>query len=133
MQATQSDMWFEGIAFSRSYIGWAEGASVDDWSSTRATVRHDLATLESLRHAFASRFIQATADIPALQAILGHRSIQMTMRHARMVTQSSPPGDGRFLHQDRHKNRHSRNGIARHSRRQLTCNCLKDRLSSEPK
>jgi integrase/recombinase XerD len=39
-----------------------------------------------LRHAFASRFIQATGDIPALQAILGHRSIQMTMRYAHMVT-----------------------------------------------
>ena len=39
-----------------------------------------------LRHAFASRFLQATGDIPALQAILGHRSIQMTMRYAHMVT-----------------------------------------------
>ena len=39
-----------------------------------------------LRHAFASRFLQATGDIPALQAILGHRSIQMTMRYAHMIT-----------------------------------------------
>lgn len=39
-----------------------------------------------LRHAFASRFLQATGNIPALQAILGHRSIQMTMRYAHMVT-----------------------------------------------
>jgi integrase/recombinase XerD len=39
-----------------------------------------------LRHAFASRFLQATGDIPALQAILGHRSIQMTMCYAHMVT-----------------------------------------------
>jgi integrase/recombinase XerD len=39
-----------------------------------------------LRHAFASSFLQATGDIPALQAILGHRSIQMTMRYAHMVT-----------------------------------------------
>jgi len=38
-----------------------------------------------LRHAFASRFLQATGNIPALQAILGHRSIQMTMRYAYMV------------------------------------------------
>ena len=34
----------------------------------------------------ASRFLQATGDIPALQAILGHRTIQMTMRYAHMVT-----------------------------------------------
>jgi integrase/recombinase XerD len=39
-----------------------------------------------LRHAFANRFLQATGDIPALQAILGHRSIQMTMRYAHTVT-----------------------------------------------
>ncbi len=39
-----------------------------------------------LRHAFASRFLQATGNIPALQAILGHRSIHMTMRYAHMVT-----------------------------------------------
>ena len=39
-----------------------------------------------LQHAFASRFLQATGNIPALLAILGHRSIQMTMRYAHMVT-----------------------------------------------
>ena len=39
-----------------------------------------------LRHHFASRFLQATGNIPAAQAILGHRSIQMTMRYAHMVT-----------------------------------------------
>ena len=42
--------------------------------------RHDL------RHTFASNFLQATVDIPALQVILGHRSIQMTMRYAHLVT-----------------------------------------------
>lgn len=39
-----------------------------------------------LRHAFASRFLQATGNIPALQAILGHKTIAMTMRYAHMVT-----------------------------------------------
>jgi hypothetical protein len=39
-----------------------------------------------LRHAVASRFLQATGNILALQAILGHRSVQMTMRYAHMVT-----------------------------------------------
>jgi integrase len=39
-----------------------------------------------LRHAFASRFLQATGDIAALQAILGHKTITMTMRYAHMVT-----------------------------------------------
>ncbi len=39
-----------------------------------------------LRHRFASTFIQSTGDIPALQAILGHKTISMTMRYAHMVT-----------------------------------------------
>ncbi len=39
-----------------------------------------------LRHAFASRFLQATGDIAALQAILGHKTIAMTMRYAHMIT-----------------------------------------------
>ena len=39
-----------------------------------------------LRHAFASSFLQATGNIPALQAILGHKTIAMTMRYAHMVT-----------------------------------------------
>ena len=39
-----------------------------------------------LRHAFASRFLQATGNIPALQAILDHKSFQMTTRYAHMVT-----------------------------------------------
>ncbi len=39
-----------------------------------------------LRHRFASVFVQATGDIPALQAILGHRSVTMTMKYAHMVT-----------------------------------------------
>ena len=39
-----------------------------------------------LRHRFASVFLQRTGDLAALQAILGHRSITMTMRYAHMIT-----------------------------------------------
>jgi site-specific recombinase XerD len=39
-----------------------------------------------LRHHFASTFLQATGDIAALQAILGHKAISMTMRYAHMIT-----------------------------------------------
>ena len=35
---------------------------------------------------FASTFLQATGDIAALQAILGHKTISMTMRYAHMIT-----------------------------------------------
>jgi hypothetical protein len=43
-----------------------------------------------LRHGFASRLLQATGDISALQAILGHKAIAMTMRYAHMVTSHLP-------------------------------------------
>ncbi|WP_084327482.1 site-specific integrase [Salinarimonas rosea] len=39
-----------------------------------------------LRHRFASVFLQETGDLPALQAILGHRSIEMTMRYSHLLT-----------------------------------------------
>ncbi|PZU90247.1 MAG: hypothetical protein DI527_14710 [Chelatococcus sp.] len=39
-----------------------------------------------LRHRFASVFLQATGDIPALQAVLGHKSIEMTMRYSHIAT-----------------------------------------------
>ena len=39
-----------------------------------------------LRHRFASVFLQATGDLPALQAVLGHKSIDMTMRYSHLVT-----------------------------------------------
>ena len=39
-----------------------------------------------LRHGFASRFLQATGDIPALQAILGHKAIAVPMRYAHTAT-----------------------------------------------
>jgi integrase len=40
-----------------------------------------------LRHRFASVFLQATGDIAALQAVLGHRSIEMTMRYSHLLTE----------------------------------------------
>ncbi len=39
-----------------------------------------------LRHRFASVFLQATQDLAALQAVLGHKSIDMTMRYSHLVT-----------------------------------------------
>ncbi|HOW89608.1 MAG TPA: site-specific integrase, partial [Elusimicrobiales bacterium] len=37
-----------------------------------------------LRHTFASHFAMKTGDLPALQQILGHASIQMTLRYAHL-------------------------------------------------
>jgi integrase len=40
-----------------------------------------------LRHHFASEFAQRVGDLAALQAILGHKTIQMTMRYSHLVTE----------------------------------------------
>ncbi|MDR3387648.1 MAG: tyrosine-type recombinase/integrase, partial [Rudaea sp.] len=40
-----------------------------------------------LRHYFASRFAQRTGDLPALQEILGHKTITMTMRYSHLMTE----------------------------------------------
>lgn len=40
-----------------------------------------------LRHHFASEFAQRTGDIAALQAILGHKAIAMTMRYSHLMTE----------------------------------------------
>ena len=39
----------------------------------------------SLRHTFASHFIMRTSDLAALQQILGHSSLKMTMRYAHLA------------------------------------------------
>jgi integrase len=39
-----------------------------------------------LRHHFASEFAQRTGDIAALQRILGHKTISMTMRYSHLMT-----------------------------------------------
>ena len=72
------------------YVFWhADGIRYTNFANSFALVARRAGVpfrCHDLRHAFASRFLQATGNIPALQAILGHRSIQMTMRYAHMVT-----------------------------------------------
>jgi integrase len=45
-----------------------------------------------LRHRFASVFLQKTGDLAVLQAILGHRSITMTLRYAHLLTENLHAG-----------------------------------------
>jgi site-specific recombinase XerD len=51
--------------------------------------------IHSLRHAFATHLIEAGADVPTVQQLLGHRSVSTTMRYfhlsqARLGTLRSP-------------------------------------------
>ena len=68
-----------------------------------------------------ARFLQATGNIPALQAILGHRSIADDHAVRPHGHEPSPPGDGRL----RHKNRHNRDGIVRNCGRRHSPKTLK--------
>lgn len=72
------------------YVFWhAEGRRYTTFASgfARVAKKADFPfRCHDLRHRFASVFLQRTGDLAALQAILGHRSISMTMRYAHMVT-----------------------------------------------
>jgi integrase len=45
--------------------------------------------LHDLRHTFAGHFIMSTGDLPALQKILGHATLAMTMRYAHLARAAS--------------------------------------------
>jgi integrase len=72
------------------YVFWrGDGQRYTNFANSFALVARRASVpfrCHDLRHAFASAFLQATGDIPALQAILGHKTIAMTMRYAHMVT-----------------------------------------------
>jgi Phage integrase family len=72
------------------YVFWhADGQRYTNFANSFALVARRAGVpfrCHDLRHASASTFLQATGDIPALQAILGHKTIAMTMRYAHIVT-----------------------------------------------
>jgi site-specific recombinase XerD len=49
-----------------------------------------------LRHRFASVFLQRTGDLAVLKAILGHKTITMTMRYAHLLTEHLHEGVRKF-------------------------------------
>jgi site-specific recombinase XerC len=49
------------------------------------TAKIDDFHVHDLRHTFASHFIMATGDLVALQKILGHKTLAMTMRYAHLA------------------------------------------------
>lgn len=73
------------------YVFWhGEGARYTNFSGTFRKVANRAGVpfrCHDLRHHFASEFAQRTGDLAALQAILGHKGIQMTMRYSHLVTE----------------------------------------------
>lgn len=49
-----------------------------------------------LRHTFATRSVAAGVDLPTLSAILGHTSIQMTMRYVHPAEEQKRFAAGKF-------------------------------------
>jgi integrase/recombinase XerD len=83
-----------------AYVFWhGDGARYTNFSgayrkiAARAKVPfrcHDL------RHHFASEFAQKVGDLAALQAILGHKTITMTMRYSHVITDHLHRAMGRY-------------------------------------
>jgi integrase len=44
-------------------------------------------TFHDLRHTFASRLVMAGADLPTVQALMGHKTIAMTRRYTHLTTE----------------------------------------------
>ncbi|MWV24755.1 tyrosine-type recombinase/integrase, partial [Methylobacterium sp. 2A] len=75
----------------RRYVFWhgEEGQRYTHFASRFAVIAKRAKVpwrCHDLRHRFASVFLQETGDLAALQAILGHRHIAMTLKYAHLNT-----------------------------------------------
>lgn len=75
----------------RRYVFWhgGEGQRYTHFASRFAVIAKRAEVpwrCHDLRHRFASVFLQETGDLAALQAILGHRHIAMTLKYAHLNT-----------------------------------------------
>ena len=64
-------------------------------SPTRAGIKPRF-ILYDLRHTYASRAVMAGVDLPTLAALLGHASIQMTMRYVHPAEEHKKAAAGKL-------------------------------------
>jgi site-specific recombinase XerD len=85
--------WLKRRDPARAYLFYSRGRSTMTYTTARsrfvkclekADLLHKGYSLHCLRHTFATELLNAGMSLPCLQQLLGHSSIQMTLRYARL-------------------------------------------------
>lgn len=85
--------WFQRRDPRKQYLFYAQGKNTMSYTTARtifyryllrAGLEHKGYSLHSLRHTFATEFLNAGMRLECLQPLLGHESLQMTRRYARL-------------------------------------------------
>jgi len=86
-------VWFKERDPGKVYLFYSQGGSTISYTTARmcfvkylekADLGHKGYSLHCLRHTFATELLNAGMRLPCLQQLLGHSSIQMTQRYARL-------------------------------------------------
>lgn len=86
--------WLKKRCVDNEYVFYAQGRSTMSYESARAMFKkyldkaglsHKDYTLHCLRHTFASELLNAGMRLECVQQLLGHSSIEMTRRYARLT------------------------------------------------
>jgi len=85
--------WFDKRDSQKQYLFYAQGRDNMSYNNarvifkkylTRAGLEHKDYSLHCLRHTFATELLNAGMHIECLQQLLGHSSLEMTLRYARL-------------------------------------------------
>jgi hypothetical protein len=73
-----------------------ERSAIPDTTMPLSNGKTDRLTFHDLRHTFASHWVMKGGDLFKLQKILGHKTVQMTMRYAHLQPGVFAEDRGRF-------------------------------------